>query len=183
MKKKSTIALILSLGIVGSASAATGGTTIGTGSSAISQSLTASSCSVSFPSDVTLPSFSTADFNATSASGSIGDEVSVGNIVFSGCNGNTVNVAVTSGSKTSNSGYIYPQFNGADQGYVGYWLKINSNGAKPNSTVSSLQNMSINSDSYSLPVTIATIKMKSGSFSSTETGNYTANVTYTATYS
>lgn len=183
MKKQSTIALILSLGIIGSASAAASGTTIGSGASSISQTLTASSCSVSFPSDFSLPSISTAAFNATSVNGRIGDEVSVGNIVFSGCNGNTVNIAVTSGSKTSNSGYIYPALNGGEQGYVGYWLKINDYGAVPNSIQSALQNMSINSDSYSLPVTVATIKMKNGSFSSTENGNYTANITYTATYS
>ena len=183
MKNISTIAFLLSLGVAGSASAATSGETIGTGSMTISQTLTAASCSVTFPSDVTLPSFSTATFNATSVNNEVVDEASVGDITFSGCNGETVNIALTSSSTTSGSGYIYPTINGQVQERIGYWVKVNGFGAKPNSTVSALQNMPITSDSYTLPVTIKTIKMIDSDLSSKGTGEYSATITYTATYS
>ncbi|EOA5426168.1 TPA: hypothetical protein ACGSUH_004951 [Escherichia coli] len=183
MSKVTTIAFLLSLGMVGSASAAVSGAPIGTGNTAITQSLTSASCSVSFPNDVTLPAFSTATFNNTPVNGRIGDVVNVGDITFSGCNNNTVNVVVTSSNSTSGSGYLYPTFNGSAQGFIGYWITINNGPAKPNGTVDTLQNIQINSDTYTLPVAIQTIKMKNGSFGSTTAGDYSANITYTATYS
>ncbi|ENB6579650.1 type 1 fimbrial protein [Escherichia coli] len=183
MKNIATIAFLLSLGVAGSASAATSGDTIGTGSMAISQSLTASTCSVTFPSDVTLPSFSTATFNDASVNANLVDATSVGDITFSGCSGESVNIALTSSNNVSSSGYIYPTINGNSQSRVGYWIKVNGVGGRPNTTVSSLQNMSIDSDSYTVPVVIQTIKMSNLAYSTSTTGEYAATVTYTATYS
>ncbi|HAW7687697.1 TPA: hypothetical protein JLJ52_004886 [Escherichia coli] len=181
MKKKIITSVIALAFSAGSVYANTSGTEIGSATQTITLPVLATTCSVNFPGDVVLGELDVSTFNALGMNGILSTE-DMGTIDFQNCNGTTVNLSVSTSNTVSASGYIYPTYNGAVQQRVGYWIRVNSSGAKPNQTADHLQNISVNSASFSIPVQIQTVKLVSGDWGQTVGGNLVATVTYTATY-
>ena len=181
MKKKIITSVIALAFSAGSVYAYTSGTEIGSATQTITLPVLSTTCSVNFPSDVTLGELDVSTYNAAGALGVLSTE-GIGTIDFQNCNGATVNVSVSTSETVSSSGYIYPKYNGAIQQRVGYWVRVNGSGAKPNGTADHLQNISVDNANFSLPVEVQSVKMISGDWGQTIGGNLTATITYTATY-
>ena len=89
----------------------------------------APACTVSFPTSVTLPTFSKADFSAKAQNSVIGSQ-NAGNITFSGCNDQSVTIKVTTANTVSGNGYItFPVVNGSEQGQYGLVVGLEKDGA------------------------------------------------------
>lgn len=187
--KKSLLAIAISLIASGSvsaiAAAPASGTQIGTGTLAVTGAAAESACTVSFPTSVTLPTFSKADFSAKAQNSVIGSQ-NAGNITFSGCNGQSVTIKVTTANTVSGNGYItFPVVNGREQGQYGLIVGLEKDGAekyiKVNKDDTSFQNITVNNESYSIPVTVSTYKVGTNA-NAISYGTYNVNYVFTATY-
>lgn len=187
--KKSLLAIAISLIASGSvsaiAAAPASGTQIGTGTLAVTGTVADSACTVSFPTSVTLPSFSKADFSAKTQNSTIGSQ-NAGNITFSGCNGQSVNIKLTTTSTVSGNGLLtYPVVNGKEQGQFAITVGLDKDGTmrfmKANKDDTNFQNISVNNESYSIPVTVGTYKT-GNNVNDVSYGTYNVNYVFTATY-
>ncbi|MFI3944584.1 hypothetical protein VBH09_24145 [Escherichia coli] len=126
-KKLLAMGLLLSMTAGSAMAAANSGTTIGTGTLAVTGTVGTSTCSVTFPQSVTMPSITTALYNTT-PTGSAMIQQSAGNIQFSGCNGQSVNLKVMAnnvtlaGSKTIG----YPKVDDRQQGWLGLAFAVST---------------------------------------------------------
>ncbi|WP_000749067.1 type 1 fimbrial protein [Escherichia sp. TW14182] len=187
--KKSLIAITISLFVGSSVSAIAAtpasGTQIGSGTLAVTGSTGESACSVSFPTSVTVPSFSKADFNAKSTREVITSQ-NAGNITFTGCSGQSVNLKVTASNTISGNGYIaYPVVNGKTQGQYGVVVGLEKDSVfqyiQINRDDANFQNITVGDDNYSIPVTVSSYKMGTNS-ADISYGTYNVNFVFTATY-
>lgn len=187
--KKSLLAIAISLIATGSVSAIAAapapGTQIGTGTLAVTGATAESACTVSFPTSVTLPTFSKANFSAKAQNSVIGSQ-NAGNITFSGCNDQSVTIKVTTANTVSGNGYItFPVVNGSEQGQYGLVVGLEKDGAekyiKVNKDDTNFQNIAVNNESYSIPVTVSTYKVGTNA-NAISYGTYNVNYVFTATY-
>ena len=187
MKKALAISVALMVGASASAMAASGvsGTQIGSGTLAVSGAVGESTCTVSFPNSVAIPAFSKADFQAK-AMNSVITTQSAGNITFSGCDGQSVTIKVSSTDKVSGNGFqTFPVINGEEQGQFALALGLDKNGKKQyvkvNKDDTNFQNISITSSNNSIPVTVDLVKIGYNANGITY-GSYNVNYVFTATY-
>ncbi len=177
--------------------AANSGTTIGTGTLAVTGTVGTSTCSVTFPQSVTMPSITTALYNTT-PTGSAMIQQSAGNIQFSGCNGQSVNLKVMAnnvtlaGSKTIG----YPKVDDRQQGWLGLAfavstdngssfnnLKLDNSPSEPiRANQSQSEPISVTSEAFALPVRVKAVKLSSNTATDIGQGNYSASFVVTATY-
>ncbi|EIM0997800.1 type 1 fimbrial protein [Escherichia coli] len=185
--KKNLIALVTvtMLGMSASAFAAPGDV-INTFTQSVSSSLNTTTCSVTFPTDVTLPVVTTADYQAATQYGVIGNSsVSAGSITFSGCDTQQVKVVIDStNSKTSNGLFAFPTLNGTSQSVIGFAIKegLTNSYVKVNGQEDSKLVKTISGDSFEIPVTIESIRASGASLTAGASGALNASFVYTATY-
>lgn len=187
MKMKKTFFVMSLLSTMAASTAmAAPGDTIGTGSVAVTGTTGASTCSVTFPTSVSMPTITNSSFRAT-GNGSAILRQDAGNIQFTGCNGQSVNLKVASsggvlaGSKT----ILYPRVNNVEQGWLGLSFGISTD---QGSTFTNLKQdnspnaaIEVNSDAFSVPVRIEAIRMSAAN-NTVPQGSYSANFVVTATY-
>lgn len=148
-----------------------------------------STCSISFPSSVTMPLITSAAYNGTKQHGLITSQTTEG-IVFSGCSGKSVSLQISAPNKTAASGFwVYPTLNGKEQGTIGLAVQVlTSKGSsatysKINVADPSLTDIEVTGDSFSLPVTVGAFRMSNRAATSTGfTGQYQQAFVFTATY-
>lgn len=183
MKK---IAMIVAMLTVSASGFAASGDVIGTGNQNVTGSLNSSTCAVSFPSDVTLPNITTADYASASQYGLIGNaSVSAGNISFNGCTGQNVKVVINSpNNKSSNGIMAFPTLNGSNQSVVGIALKegISNKYVHVDGQESSNLMFTVDQDSFAIPVQVEALRASGSSMNSATSGTLSAQFTYTATY-
>jgi len=185
--KKNLIALVTvtMLGMSASAFAAPGDV-INTSTQSVSSSLNPTTCSVTFPTDVTLPAVTTADYQAATQFGVIGNSsASAGSITFSGCNNQQVKVVIDStNNKSSNGVFAFPTLNGAPQSVIGFAIKegLTNSYVKVNGQEDSKLVKTISGDSFEIPVTIESIRASGSSMAAGSSGALNASFVYTATY-
>ncbi|EQC3334525.1 type 1 fimbrial protein [Escherichia coli] len=188
--KKTVLAVAMTLMVGSSASAIAAtpasGTTIGTGTLAVTGTVGESACTVSFPASVTMPSFSKADFSAK-APNSVITTQSAGNITFSGCSGQSVNIKVATTSKTSGNGLqTFPSVGGKVQGQYALFLGLEKAGAKRYIKVNNLddpnfQNIGVTNDNFTIPVSVDVYKIGTNA-NDISYGSYSVSYVFTATY-
>ncbi|WP_181657784.1 hypothetical protein [Escherichia coli] len=186
-KKLLAMGLLLSMTAGSAMAAANSGTTIGTGTLAVTGTVGTSTCSVTFPQSVTMPSITTALYNKT-PNGSAMIQQSAGNIQFSGCNGQSVNLKVMAnnvtlaGSKTIG----YPRINGNQQGWLGLAFAVSTdNGSSFNNLKldnSPSEPIRVTSEAFALPVRVKAVRLSSNTPTDIGQGNYSASFVVTATY-
>ncbi|EEZ4416912.1 hypothetical protein AAG720_000731 [Escherichia coli] len=186
-KKLLAMGLLLSMTAGSAMAAANSGTTIGTGTLAVTGTVGTSTCSVTFPQSVTMPSITTALYNTT-PTGSAMIQQSAGNIQFSGCNGQSVNLKVMAnnvtlaGSKTIG----YPKVDDRQQGWLGLAFAVSTdNGSSFNNLKldnSPSEPISVTSEAFALPVRVKAVKLSSNTATDIGQGNYSASFVVTATY-
>ncbi|WP_157919954.1 hypothetical protein [Escherichia coli] len=195
MKRKLLVMGLFTTLVAGSVMAATPGEQIGaTTQMKVSGTVGTSTCTVTFPTSVTMPTFSSADYNATKQVGVITSQSTSG-IQFSGCNGQHVKVVIgaSGGTMTGNGLYIYPQLTTANGTTVNNKLfafglaadtSDNSNSLyKINQTESTaLGNIEINNDSHTVPLTVTVRRMSVSNMTPSYSGNYNSTFAFTATY-
>lgn len=180
--------LLLSMTAGSAMAAANSGTTIGSGTLAVTGTVGASTCSVTFPQSVTMPTITTAMYQKTAFQNAMAQQ-SAGNIQFSGCNGQSVDLKVMAtgfggiaGSKT----IAYPKI---DNTYSQGWLGLTFGVSKDNG--SSFTNMKLDNtplridvtnETFALPVRVEAVKMSSKASTDIGQGNYSASFVVTATY-
>lgn len=180
--------LLLSMTAGSAMAAANSGTTIGTGTIAVTGTIGTSTCSVTFPQSVTMPSVTTAMYNQTQQLNPMVQQPA-GNIQFSGCNGQSVNLKVTASNVAAVSGnklVAYPKVNDKGQGWLGLsfavstdsgsnfkYLKLDNSPSEP---------ISVTSDTFALPVRVNAVKMSTNNATDIGQGNYSASFVVTATY-
>ncbi|EKQ3620682.1 hypothetical protein P4513_004537 [Escherichia coli] len=187
-KKLLAMGLLLSMTAGSAMAAANSGTTIGTGTIAVTGTVGTSTCSVTFPQSVTMPSVTTAMYNKTQQLNAMAQQPA-GNIQFSGCNGQSVNLKVMASNVAAVAGnkvVAYPKVNNKEQGWLGLsfavstdsgsvfkYLKLDNSPSEP---------ISVTSDTFALPVRVDAVKMSANNATDVGQGNYSASFVVTATY-
>ncbi|ELY6247645.1 hypothetical protein SNQ22_004077 [Cronobacter universalis] len=186
MKKTFFVMSLLSTMAAGTAMAASGDT-IGTGTVTVTGTTGASTCSVVFPTSVTMPTITTSLFKAAGNGGAILQQ-KAGDIQFNGCNGQSVNikVAANGGQITGGKNIMYPQVNNAPQSWFGLTFGISTDQGASFKNLkldnSPSEAITVNSDVFTVPVRVEAVKMTSNNDISISQGNYSSNFVVTATY-
>ncbi|HAL3059172.1 TPA: hypothetical protein H5293_000940 [Escherichia coli] len=186
-KKLLAMGLLLSMTAGSAMAAANSGTTIGTGTLAVTGTVGTSTCSVTFPQSVTMPSITTAMYNQTSPHNAMVQQ-SAGNIQFSGCNGQSVNLKVMASNVTVAGSKViaYPRVNNNQQGWLGLTFGVSTDNGSSFKNLkldnSPSEPISVTSDTFALPVRVEAVKMSSNTATDIGQGNYSASFVVTATY-
>ncbi|HAW0922480.1 TPA: hypothetical protein JLU65_003636 [Escherichia coli] len=189
-KKLLAMGLLLSMTAGSAMAAANSGTTIGTGATlAVTGTVGTSTCSVTFPQSVAMPSVTTAMYNATQQLNAMAQQPA-GNIQFSGCSGQSVNLKVLASNVAAVSGnkkVAYPKLNNKGQGWLGLSFAVSTDGGSVfkylNLDNSPSDPISVTSDTFAIPVRIDAVKMlANNNASDIGQGNYSSSFVVTATY-
>ncbi|ENC8109326.1 hypothetical protein ACVQXT_004619 [Escherichia coli] len=188
MMKKTIIAGLLTMVTVGSTSvSAASGDSIGTGNLTVTGQVgSISTCSVSFPGSVTMPTIEKSAYDATANLSAITRTQTQG-ITFTGCSGSTVNVSFnsTDGNGWSgnvlrvnipNASHTWLGLQLADTNNVSYWPGVDARND------GRMSNLSITSESHTIPIEVKAMRMSTASLPSDVTGEYSAQFVFNATY-
>ncbi|EIY1822964.1 type 1 fimbrial protein [Escherichia coli] len=183
--KKTIISGLLIMATSGVAFAAgTPGQSIGTGNMTVNGTVGASSCTVLFPSSVSLPTIDASLYNAAKSQTTIISEKTPG-ITFNDCSGSTVKVRIDATSPRGTSGNNLRVALPGDGGNTFIALQLansNDKGYKINADDPSLTNIEVKNDSYNIPLNVKALRWSTDSLPSAVAGQYSAVYTFTATY-
>ncbi|GDN96604.1 TPA: type 1 fimbrial protein [Escherichia coli] len=183
--KKTIISGLLIMATSGVAFAAgVPGQNIGTGNMTVSGTVGASSCTVSFPSSVSLPTIDASTYNAAPNQTTILSENTPG-IMFNDCSGSTVKVRIDATSSRGVSGQNLRVEVPGDGGNTRIALQLadgSDKGYSINTDDPKLTNININNNSYNIPLKVKALRWSTAALPNATAGQYSAVYTFTATY-
>ncbi|EIF1229422.1 hypothetical protein LFQ38_004748 [Escherichia coli] len=188
MMKKTIIAGLLTMATVGSASvSAASGDSIGSGNLTVTGKIgSVSTCSVSFPGSVTMPTIEKSAYDAAANLSAVTRTQTPG-VVFTGCSGSTVNVSFNSTDGNGWSGNILRVITPGDNvTRIGLQLADDMNVAYwPGANVKNdgrMSNLAITSESHTIPIVVKAMRMSTSSLPVSVAGEYSAQFVFNATY-
>ncbi|HAX5210030.1 TPA: type 1 fimbrial protein [Escherichia coli] len=187
VKKKTLIAHIISGGLLICTSAVSmaATNTIGTHQQRITATVTSGTCSVTWPTDVNF-SINSAD-TAVSNGTQIGETISAGNFILTGCPASTaIKYSVSAGATAQGNTYqgLFTDSSGADINSLGYRLSSQENFSSQWNLAGTDMNLGTTDSSGELtvPVYAELIKRGSSTAAIAASGDLNAVVTYTIGY-
>lgn len=183
------VATLLAAGMSSSFAATT--TVPSTANLTVSGVITGSTCTVSFPTNATVPEISQAIYESATANAQLGSDVNVGNIQLLGCGGKTVSLTAKGDSpvvgEPSKGYFTYKNTAAGSENPLYYTLatsdKLDSGNFLLDGSAAHSLAVDASDSSHNVPVILKT--MKNGSTLSDidkYVGDFSATVTYTADY-
>ncbi|EPC4783745.1 hypothetical protein Q1B84_004770 [Salmonella enterica] len=148
-----------------------------------------STCTVQFPSSVTIPDITQSVYSSAGANAQLGSDVTIGDVVFNGCNGSTVTLSAKGGSVLGgdNSKGTFEYLNslhGTENPMI-YTLGYSGGAVTGNFDLSGTAKATFTATGASFPVKQTMKVMKNGNTLTDiakYTGNFKTRITYTADY-
>lgn len=148
-----------------------------------------STCTVQFPGDVVIPSITESAYSSAQANSQLGSDVTVGDVVFSGCDGSTVTLSAKGGSvlggDNSKGTFTYKNASAGTENPMTYTLGYNAGAVTGDFDLSGATTASFTATGASFPVKQTMKVMKNGNTLTDiakYTGDFVTQITYTADY-
>lgn len=148
-----------------------------------------STCTVQFPQDVVIPSITQSAYSSAAPDSQLGSDVTVGDVVFNGCDGSNVTLSAKGGSvlpgDNSKGTFTYKNVSAGNENPMTYTLGYNGGTVTGDFDLSGATTASFNATGASFPVKQTMKVMKNGNTLSDiakYTGDFNTQITYTADY-
>lgn len=148
-----------------------------------------STCTVQFPGDVTIPSITQSAYSSAAPDSQLGSDVTIGDVVFNGCNGSNVTLSAKGGSvlagDNSKGTFTYKNASAGNGNPMIYTLGYSNGAVTGNFDLSGTAKATFTATGASFPVKQTMKVMKNGNTLpdiAKYTGDFNTQIIYTADY-